>query len=65
MALPPEIEQQIKEAIQEAEKRIKELEPEIERAKKAGIPADDLERELNQLKQQLANLKAVYLGRMR
>jgi polyhydroxyalkanoate synthesis regulator phasin len=60
MALPPELENQIKEAIKDAEKRIKEIEPEIEKAKKAGIPAEDLEKELHQLKQQVANLKAVY-----
>jgi len=63
MSLPLETITVIKENVSAAEKAIKELEPEIARAKAAGLDVSDNEKTLNDFKNKLANLRAQY-GRL-
>lgn len=60
MALPPEVLKQIKENVALAEKQIKEIEPEIEKAMLAGIDVSDQRKKVTELKTQVAKLKTQY-----
>lgn len=50
----------IKERIEYAEKKLKELEEDIDKGVKAGIDMSDLIKRKESLKRQIAQLKAVY-----
>lgn len=60
MPLPPELITQIKKNIADAEKRIKILEPEIARAKEAGIDVKAEQKLLVELKKKVMDLKLQY-----
>jgi len=60
MALPPETERKIKNDILEAEKLLKKWEPEVERAKMAGIDVSDQMAEIRKLRVQIEKMKLVY-----
>ena len=60
MALPQEVLKQIKENVALAEKQIKEIEPEIEKAMLAGIDVSDQRKKVTELKTQVAKLKTQY-----
>lgn len=50
----------IREIMEKMEARIKETEPDIEAARRAGLDVTEQVAELRQLQSQLAQLKAVY-----
>lgn len=60
MALPKEVEEEIKKSILTAEAQIKDLEPEVARAKRAGIDVSEDEARLARLKEQVYRLKAEF-----
>ena len=60
MPLPPELTEEIKKRIKEGKEMVKELEPEIERAKLAGIDVIGQKKELVELKRKLLDLELQY-----
>lgn len=60
MPLPPELTEEIKKNIKASELKIKELKPEIERARLAGIDVSEEKKELVKLEKQTADLKLQY-----
>jgi|Deesub1362A_J573_1020465.scaffolds.fasta_scaffold15337_2 Zn-dependent oligopeptidase len=60
MALPKETLEKIREAIRKTEEIIKDLEPDIADARRAGIDVTEQVKRLRQLQAKLAGLKAVY-----
>ena len=60
MALSPEVPQQVREGIKAAEKGLKDLTSEIEKARLAGIDVTDQQKEMEELKKHARQLKSVY-----
>jgi len=60
MPLDRETERNIKEKISEAERILKKWEPEVERAKMAGIDVSAQLKEIRELKTSIEKMKLVY-----
>ena len=60
MPLPPETLKKIKEDLREAEKALKELEPEIQKAISAGIDVSEQLKKARELRAAIDKMKLVY-----
>jgi len=60
MPLPSELLLEIKKRIKEGKEKIKELEPEIEKARLAGLDVSEQKKDLAKLKQQMLDLELQY-----
>lgn len=60
MPLPPETLKKIKEDLRAAEKALKEIEPEIQRAMTAGIDVTEQLKEARELRAKIDKMRLVY-----
>jgi hypothetical protein len=60
MAMPEETKAKIKEDLRKAEALLKEIEPEAEKAKMAGLPVQDQLDKIRKLKADIEKMKLVY-----
>lgn len=60
MPLPPELTEEIKKRIKEGKEKIKELKPEIEKARLAGLDVADQKKELAALEKAMLDLELQY-----